>query len=333
MLWTRLPILAVAAALLAAGCGGSGASSTLLDRTPASTCGRVALTSPTITASNNDDVIRVYDLSGKALAALGGPHTQIGFPFGVAYGPDGNLWVASNDPPAVLAFPAGANGDCAPARVLSGAATGLGTTYPIGATAPLNAGIAFDTAGNLYVAGTHDADILVFAPGASGNTPPIRTIAGSATRLSGPRQISFDAFGRLWVANRPANLVSVYAAGASGNAAPVLTLEGPHTQINSPWGVALDSAGYIWITNAEPDNRILVFDDTATGDAIPKAIITGPPGVLNNPYGEAFDANGDLWIADQKHSTLDKFSQSASGSAAPLLEFRSGLQPNFVTIR
>lgn len=38
----------------------------------------------------------------------------------------------------------------------------------------------------MYVANQYDNDIHVFGPGASGDTPPLATIAGGATGLSGP---------------------------------------------------------------------------------------------------------------------------------------------------
>ena len=47
-------------------------------------------------------------------------------------------------------------------------------------------GIDVDSTGRLYVANQYDNDLHIYAAGASGNTPPIGTIAGPATGLSGP---------------------------------------------------------------------------------------------------------------------------------------------------
>jgi sugar lactone lactonase YvrE len=291
------------------------------------------LPAATITESGNDNAVRVFGSSATPIAALRGPTSQIGIPFGVAYGPDGLLYVVNNDPPAILAFAPGVSGDCAPVRAISGAQTGLGTTWVIGSPAPLDAGIAFDAAGNLYVASTQNSAILVFAPGVSGDVAPIRTISGAATGLNGPRQITFDAAGGLWVANRPANSVTEYAPGASGNVSPLVTMTGPATGINKPWGVTFDADGCLWVANAGPANAIVVFMRPFTTNQVPKQTISGPNTGFNNPYGLSVDTSRNVWVANQLAGNLEAFADNSSGNVAPVRTITGVNETNFVTFR
>jgi len=93
----------------------------------------------------------------------------------MAFDTSGNQYVtAETGAGAILGWPLTANGNIAPTIQITGSNTGVGT----GAR-----GIAFDSAGNLYVSNLNAArtatSILVFAPGGNGNVAPIRTIAGS----------------------------------------------------------------------------------------------------------------------------------------------------------
>ena len=95
---------------------------------------------------------------------------------GLAVDASGNVYVGSDG--TVDIYPPGASGKPAPARVISGAKTGL----------TLVLALAVDASGNLYVAnhGETADSIFVFGPGATGNVAPIRTIAGRSTGLDVP---------------------------------------------------------------------------------------------------------------------------------------------------
>lgn len=131
-----------------------------------------------------------------AAATLAGSNTMIDLPSYVALDSTGNLYV-SNDgagatPPttdAILIFPAGSNGNVAPASTITGPSTQL----------DLPTGLAFDSNGNLFVANCSNPSapndpgpsLVQFGAGASGNVFPIRSIAGPATDLSRPAGIFF----------------------------------------------------------------------------------------------------------------------------------------------
>ena len=115
-------------------------------------------------------------------AILGGSNTQIYYVRGVAVDTVGNIYVASlaqpaatNAPtfggtPSILVFAAGATGNVAPTRVITGTSTSLGSG--------VIHNLRVDSAGNIYIlSGT---SILKFASGATGNVAPAETIASPA---------------------------------------------------------------------------------------------------------------------------------------------------------
>jgi hypothetical protein len=93
----------------------------------------------------------------------------------------GLLHVANFRGASVTVYPAGATGDVAPIRKISGPSTGL--AFPTG--------IGFDRAGRLFVSNYVGQSITVYAPGASDDVAPIRTVNGSATGLNRPGWLSF----------------------------------------------------------------------------------------------------------------------------------------------
>jgi len=111
----------------------------------------------------------------------------------------------------------------------------LGTNRIVGpATQLRNPGaIAVDAQENLYVLnegnGQHDrGDILVFAPGATGNVAPIRRIFStdrSETPWRHPRSVAVGHDGRIFVS--VGNRVLVFAAGANGDTPPDRIVESP----------------------------------------------------------------------------------------------------------
>jgi hypothetical protein len=113
----------------------------------------------------------------------------------------------------------------------------------IGLTAPL--ALAFDGAGNLFVANQAVNTVSRFAPDA---TTPSATLTG----LDAPRALAFDSTGNLFVANTggptdEGTTVSKFAKDALAQltAAPSATLTG----LNGPVALAFDSAGNLFVAN------------------------------------------------------------------------------------
>ena len=158
--------------------------------------------------------------------------TTLELPYAPAVDRKGNLYVADNASPAIsspaptapiVVFAPGATGSVAPSRTLSGALTTLSFGTP--------QGMATDPAGNLYVTNVVSgvSSILIFAPGATGNTPPLRDITGSNTELGCVGGIALDNEGYLYVVSTAtcgstANpTVLKFSTQGDGNIAPVAT--------------------------------------------------------------------------------------------------------------
>src|SRR5579864_3280394 len=140
-----------------------------------------------------------------------------------------------------LEFAVDATGNVMPARQIAGAATKLfNPAYQ-----------AMDAAGYLYVVnilipgGKPRPNVVVFAPGASGNSAPVRTLTMDQGASPYPFQIAIDAQGYLYEADQGAARIDVYAPGAQGRVKPVRIISGPRTGLTTPFGIALDNAANI----------------------------------------------------------------------------------------
>jgi DNA-binding beta-propeller fold protein YncE len=172
------------------------------------------------------------------LATLHGDLTEISEAAGIALDANANIYL-TNDASDLLGdrvtvYPAGSSGNTPPSGVIVGSNTGL--AFP--------AGVAVDSALNIYVANPATDAITVYAPGNYGNVTPKATISGPSTGLNTPTGITIDSEGLIYVTNQGGyegdNLsVTVYAAESTGNATPLTTITGPITQLARPRGIAV----------------------------------------------------------------------------------------------
>ncbi|HEY6159083.1 MAG TPA: hypothetical protein VIV88_16670 [Gemmatimonadales bacterium] len=202
----------------------------------------------------------------------------------------------------VVVYAAGASGDVSPIRTITGNKTALSNA----------AGIARDGAGTLYVTNApldprSGGSITVYAPSASGDAGPTRTIAGDSTGLDHPGGIALDTAGNVYVSNT--YTVTVYAAGASGNVTPTRTIQ-------SSWevgGVALDPAGNLYVSSR---SGITVYA-AAGGNATPIRTIAGSNTGLDCPAGMGLDGAGELYVANPCGGSIVVFAAGADGNAIP----------------
>lgn len=211
-------------------------------------------------------------------------------------------------------------------------------------------GMAFDGAGNLYIA---DGDANVVRKiNPAGN---ISTFAGTGTAgfsgdgdfsnlatLDSPYAVTADAFGNVFISDVKNNRVrkvdvsgtiTTYAgvgtAGYSGDGAQATDAE-----LNRPAGLATDKDGNLYIADA--DNNVI--RKVATDGTITTVVGNGTPGFggdygpvngcnLNRPFGVAVDAQGELYIADANNQRIRKtYTTTAVGNVAS--EANIGLYPN-----
>ncbi len=244
---------------------------------------------------------------------------------------------------SITVYAAGASGNVAPTRSISGSRTGLhfpsaivvgrhgnicvanrasnsitcyaasanGDAAPVrtihGPLTGLNVptGVAFDPAGNVYVANRSSNDIVVYGPNANGNVAPMRRIAGAATRLDGPTSVAGDGAGTVLVANLAGRRLTVYASGATGNVVPIRTIAGPRTGLTDPYGVAVDRPGATYVVNSGSDRRsaITSYAKDARGDVAPATTIGGAGAALGSASGVGIDGAGEVYVSDHGGKT------------------------------
>jgi sugar lactone lactonase YvrE len=233
------------------------------------------------------------------------------------------LWTASGSPSTLL-------------RLDSQQLSGVGARAPVTEITTSSArlfallGVAFDPAGDLWIASEDDSLLLSFPAGAltgSGDRTPAKVISPVDRSLVGPAALAFDAQGRLWVANRRNGTLVRYDApqlAAGGRVAPAVVLRVP----GSPSALAFDAAGSLWIS----DNRfawIIKYPAgqlEASGTPVAIFALTRQASSLVSPGGLAFDAEGNLWVANTGAGNLLGFSpdQLADvGPTAPRIEITS----------
>jgi len=148
-------------------------------------------------------------------------------------------------------------------------------------------GIAFDSAGDLFIA---DSRLSRVRKVLAGSTPTITTVAGSG--LEGTD-------------------VATYAGATNGDGGPALS-----ANLIAPQRVAIDSVGNIYISD-NTDNEIRVVN-TATGNisaylgngTIASAYPGSPAAAeqINDPIGLFWDNSGNLYFAEYNYAVIRKVS-------------------------
>jgi len=237
---------------------------------------------------NSSGIVTEYakDASGNAAPTrtISGTATTLGFIVGIAVDAAGEIYVANFTPlasstPAIAVFAAGANGNVAPIRDITGSNTGLAN--------PIS--LALDALGDLYVVNQYPASVTEYAPGSDGNVTPIRAISGSNTGLSTARGLALDASGEIYVGDLDAKSIFIYGPLANGNASPTRTIAGPNTGLGGINGIALDAGGNIYAANCSDcfkgagATSVIVFPPNASGNQTPSRIIAGSNTSLKSP--------------------------------------------------
>ena len=164
-------------------------------------------------------------------------------------------------------------------------------------------GVAFDPAGNIYVADAGNGRIQKFGPDRAYLTSwPIDVIVdsqllatgrGNQGAASGPRHcpaaLALDGQGRIYVRERNTGTIQVFDSDGRSVATVI-------AEQMRPEGVDLDSDGNIWV--ADNAGRILKFSSDGTLLAEWDRYGTGE-GELQTPMGIAVDADGRVFVSDQ----------------------------------
>ena len=205
---------------------------------------------------------------------------------------------------SVLVFPLEATGDTSPARVISGAATGLATSI----------GIAVDHTGAIFIANRTGGNVTVYAPGVTGNVAPTKTL--TATGMGSPESLAFDASGNLFVATCPGcgsanggdTGIFHFTSGATTSD---YNIEGSNTGFTNP-AVAITSAGTIVVANSFGGN-VQTFAADAMGNATPATTFT-PTGSSNI---QSVAATPNVIAVADPSAGVQLYAPTSTGNATP----------------
>jgi trimeric autotransporter adhesin len=196
------------------------------------------------------------------------------------------------------------------------------------------AGVAVDSAGNVYIATYADNRIRKITASATNN---ISTFAGNSgygfagdggpaisSQLSAPRGIGLDSSGNLYLADRLNNRIRKISGGnistIAGNGQANFGGDfgaATSAQLSAPDGVAVDNAGNVYISDFL-NNRVRMVTpagiiSTYAGNGNSGFSGDGGPATsaqLSQPAGLAVDSAGNLYIADSNNSAVRKVTPS-----------------------
>ena len=214
-----------------------------------------------------------------------------------------------------------------------------------GATLALPAAIAYDAAGNLFLADANNHAVREVTPAGV-----ITTVAGTGTAgfsgdggpataalLDTPTGVAVDAAGNLYIADSHNARIRKVSGGIVTTAAGTGTVGfsgdgGPGTsaQLALPSAVALDANGNLYIADTN-NNCVRKLSGTTitTVAGTTEQFFTGDGGLavqaaLDHPTGIAVDASSNLYIADRQNHRIRVVS-SSTGRISTLAGGAAGL--------
>ena len=259
-------------------------------------------------------------------STVNGTGAAAGFlsPNGVAIDAAGNLYVSDFDggqirkiaPTGVVSTFAGSGAN------ISADGTGIAASF----NGP--AGLAFDGAGNLYVAETNAMKIRKITPAgvvttfAGSGSPGFTNGKGTAASFFLPQSVAVDVTGNVYVADRfnnsirkitPDGTVSTLAGGSSGQANGT----GTDAQFNAPYGIAADLNGSLYVTD-QGNNMIRKITPEGVVTTLAGKLTegttdgTGSSATFAAPAGIAVDFAGNIFVSDQKYGRIRQITPSGT---------------------
>ena len=277
--------------------------------------------------SGNDSIREISP--NLTVTLFAGPGAPFNAPGGSAFGPDGNLYVADQQNHAIRKItPQGDVSTFAGTFGVSGTNDGVGTVAQFNSPVDL----AFDPAGNMYVADRVNDTIRMITPGAV-----VSTLAG-LPQVSGtnngvgtnalfhlPTGIVVDAQTNIYVADTfnhairiitPDGTVSTFA-GTIGTAGTT-NGTGLSAQFSFPEGITIDPDGNLFVVdNGDHTIREITpggVESTFAGSSgtSGSADGVGTAAQFSSPSGIAIDANRNLYVADGGNQAIRKITPAAS---------------------
>jgi len=254
--------------------------------------------------------LKTFDGTSGAFIYQDSISGSLGFPTGIAVGPDGNVYLGDNQAGAIDRF----NGS-------TGAF--IDQVVPAGSGAdPLVApsGLAFGPNGNLYVAdyGTGGAGFInVYTGMGAFVTQLVAPNTGPPFGLDYPAGIAVGSNGDVYVADS-ASGIDLF--GPTGNFLSVLVPlgSGPGLSgLSNPSGVTFGPDGNLYVAD-EGTGDVAVYNST-TGHFLG---VFGDTGSLAQPIGLGFGPNGNLYVTDSLG--VEEFNGTTGASLGTFIAGGSG---------
>jgi sugar lactone lactonase YvrE len=279
----------------------------------------------------------MFVFSAPAWAQTQGAALPLVLPSAIAFDTQGNLYIAETGNHAVREFTVAGVVTTVAGNGVQGFSGDSGPATAAELDSP--AGLALDTAGNLYIADSHNHRVREVAAA----TGTITTLAGTgvagysgdgglavAAQLDLPTALALDSAGNLYIADTDNHRVRRIAvttgviATIAGNGVEAFTGDsGPATaaSIDSPNGLALDAAGNLYIADTHNGRVREVSAATGAISTIAGAGFAGgnvqtfggdggaaTAAGLALPRGLTLDAAGNLYLADSANHRIRRIS-------------------------
>lgn len=251
-----------------------------------------------------------------------GSAARLSDPRGIVRDPLGNLFVAcAGDATIRKVTPGGA------VTTFAGAAF-KAEVVNTGGNFKSTAGVAVDTAGNVYVADRQNHTIRKITPGGVISTlagqvgvPGTANGTGTAAQFNAPNAVAVDGAGNVYVADTNNHAIrKVTAAGAVSTLAGQPGVPGSAdgvgnlAQFNSLFGICVDPAGvnlYVADLGNHTIRQVVIASGAVTtlaGQAGVSGAVngTGTAASFGTPSGTAVDAAGNVFVVEFVNSTIRK---------------------------